>query len=324
MKTTPKVSVVITSYNHAPYLRQRLDSVFAQTFQDFEVLFLDDASTDDSRAIATEYARDGRMRCIFNDRNSGGTFAQWNRGVAESRGEYVWLAESDDYAEPGLLAALVDRLDRHPNCGLAYSQSTEVDSAGITGGPLTYMTQLHPTRWLSDFIASGPEEAATYLLLDNTIPNASAVVFRRQVYLDAGGANERMRLAGDWLMWAKILARSDVAYVAQPLNYFRMHSASVRAQRTHTLRAMWERYLVAGFILQHCPVPPATREEIREHLVNMWGWFATLDPQAEKIWHWRLYLAARQMDPSVHIRWAKKLRTILGKFARRILPIARS
>jgi glycosyltransferase involved in cell wall biosynthesis len=317
----PKVSVVIPSYNHARFLPERIRSVLQQTFQDFEVLIFDDASTDDSRAVIDQF-RDPRIRATFNERNSGSTFQQWNRGVAEARGEYVWLAESDDYADPEFLATLVDLLERHPNCGLAYTQSNEVDCSGLVAGPLTYMQQLHPTRWLSYFVASGPEEAATYLLHENTIPNASGVLFRREIYLAAGGANERMKLAGDWLMWAKLCSRSDVAYVARALNYFRMHPATVRAQRTHTLRAMWERYLVAGFILRHCPVPAAVREEMCAHLVHIWGWFASLDPAANKLWHGRIYFAARQMDPYVHLRWARKLRTVLGKAVRRMLPFA--
>src|SRR5260370_20691240 len=95
----PTVSVIIPNYNHARYLRQRIESVLRQTYQDFEVILLDDCSTDDSRSILSSYAGDSRVRMEFNEVNSGSTFKQWNKGVRLARVEYVWIAESDDYAD---------------------------------------------------------------------------------------------------------------------------------------------------------------------------------------------------------------------------------
>src|SRR5262245_50376289 len=105
----PKVTVITPNYNHARYLPQRLDSILAQTFADFELIILDDASTDNSREVIQAYAaRDPRITAIVNPVNNGSTFKQWNLGLGRARGEYVWFAESDDYAEPTLLEALVD------------------------------------------------------------------------------------------------------------------------------------------------------------------------------------------------------------------------
>src|ERR1700686_241166 len=103
----PKVSIIIPNYNHARYLRKRMDSVLGQTFQNFELILLDDCSTDESRSILLEYATDPRVRIDFNEKNSGSTFRQWNKGVRLAHGEYVWIAESDDYADPHLLERLV-------------------------------------------------------------------------------------------------------------------------------------------------------------------------------------------------------------------------
>src|SRR6266404_3431860 len=110
----PKVSVVIPNYNHARFLRRRIESVMNQSFQDFEVILLDDCSTDESRSILSEYAADPRVKIEFNEKNSGSTFKQWNKGVRLARGEYVWIAESDDYADERLLERLVSRLDAEP------------------------------------------------------------------------------------------------------------------------------------------------------------------------------------------------------------------
>src|SRR3954465_14421936 len=107
----PKVTVITPNYNHARYLSQRLDSILNQTFQDFELIILDDASTDNSRQVIESYASDPRVKTIFNKVNNGSTFKQWNLGLSHARGEYIWFAESDDHADASLLEVLVDRLD---------------------------------------------------------------------------------------------------------------------------------------------------------------------------------------------------------------------
>src|SRR5579871_2477295 len=212
----PKVTVVIPNYNYARFLPQRIESVLNQSYRDFEVLYLDDASTDESAKSFARYAADPRIRSILNTENSGGPFPQWNRGVREATTEYVWIAEADDYADERLLERLVPILDANPNVGIVYCQSRYVDEEGVLGGSAA--SQQDPERWSHDFISLGQEECARYLLFGCTLPNASAVVFRKSVYEATGGADETMQLCGDWHLWAKMLLRSDVAFVAEPLN----------------------------------------------------------------------------------------------------------
>src|ERR1700738_1634065 len=113
-KPMPRVSVIVPNYNHARFLRRRMESVLRQTYRDFEVILLDDCSTDESRSILSEYAGDPRVRLEFNEKNSGSPFKQWNKGVALASGEYGWIAESDDYADERLLERLVAVLDHEP------------------------------------------------------------------------------------------------------------------------------------------------------------------------------------------------------------------
>ena len=110
----PTVSVIVPNYNHARFLPQRIETILRQSYQDFELLLLDDCSTDDSRAILSQYASDPRVRLEFNEMNSGSPFKQWNKGVRLARGKYVWIAESDDYADPQLLERLVAVLEADP------------------------------------------------------------------------------------------------------------------------------------------------------------------------------------------------------------------
>ena len=96
-----KVSVIIPNYNHAKFLKQRIDTVINQTYRDFEIIIIDDCSTDNSREIIEEYAsRYHFISGYFNTSNSGSPFTQWDSGVNKAKGEFIWIAESDDFAEP--------------------------------------------------------------------------------------------------------------------------------------------------------------------------------------------------------------------------------
>ena len=125
----PKVSIVVPNYNHARFLRRRVESVLRQTFHDFEVILLDDCSTDDSRSLLSSYADDPRVRIEFNEVNSGSPFKQWNKGVRLARGEYVWIAESDDYADERMLERLAAVLEAEPKVAFAYCGSDAVSNS---------------------------------------------------------------------------------------------------------------------------------------------------------------------------------------------------
>ena len=224
----PKVSVIIPNYNHAPFLRRRLESVLNQTYRDFEVIYLDDASTDDSDAVFAEFAADERIRAFRNTANSGIPGKQWNKGVLQARGEYIWIAESDDYADERFLEVLVLQLEEHPTAGIVYCQSLVVDEDGEVIGSYDHHTEdFDLNRWKKDYFNRGKDELTDYLLYKNTIPNASAVLFRKRIYEEAGFADEWIRYCGDWLMWVRMLMISDLVFVAESLNYHRRHVGSL-------------------------------------------------------------------------------------------------
>jgi len=269
----PKVSVIIPNYNHARYLPRRIESVLGQTLRDIEVIFLDDASKDDSRRAFEPYAADPRVRAIFNDRNSGSTFRQWNRGFREATGEYLWVAESDDFAEPELLAELCGRLDANPAVGLAYCQSRRVDGEGDDLGSCAEWTDwMSEDHWAADFVTNGRGECLRYLIRQCTIPNASAALLRRSVLDRVGPAAETYRLCGDWLMWARMMLAADVAFVARPLNHFRVHTGTVRHKTTQNALWLEEK---ARFLLQVAREAGMTRVERREVARAVaWNWLS--------------------------------------------------
>jgi|GEM_PF-4192103 Glycosyltransferases involved in cell wall biogenesis len=228
MTETPRISVVVPNYNHARFLDRRLASIFAQTRRDFEVVFLDDASPDDSVAVARAWAGRHPMRLDLREKNTGNPFAQWNRGVSLARGEFVWIAESDDDAAPELLETLVGLLERDPQVVVAHCQSRIVDAHDtLVDVTARWYADLDATRWTTEFTNDGRDECRRFLCLSNTIPNASATVFRRSAYLAAAPANEAMRYSGDWLTWAALLGQGRFAYTPRALNRFRKHGANL-------------------------------------------------------------------------------------------------
>lgn len=103
----PLVSIIIPNYNHARFLDERMQSVLGQTYQNFEVIILDDRSTDNSREVIEKYRSNPKVRKIlFNDTNSGSPFRQWKKGMELASGEIVWIAESDDHCEDTFLEKL--------------------------------------------------------------------------------------------------------------------------------------------------------------------------------------------------------------------------
>src|SRR5579862_9471333 len=183
----PRVSVIVPNYNHARFLPQRIESILNQTFQDFELILLDDCSTDDSRSILSRYSGDPRVTIEFNKVNSGSTFKQWNKGVRLARGEYVWIAESDDYADTRLLEKLVARLDTEPKAVFAQCRSWRVLADGkLEGFQDTYLTDLGSDKWAGDFCADGIQECRNHLVRCCSVQSASSVVFRREVYWEVG------------------------------------------------------------------------------------------------------------------------------------------
>lgn len=269
---TPRVSVIIPNYNHARYLERRILSVLDQTYQGFEVIYLDDASTDESNEVFAKFRDDCRIRAVLNQVNSGSTFKQWNEGVRLARGEYLWIAEADDYADKRLLATLVDRLDSHPNVGVAYCASWEVNEVDVI---IRARQEVHKeifgiARWKKDFVNDGRDECSRYLFIHNTIPNASAALVRKALYEQVGGADPTFRLCGDWMLWTKILQESDICYVAEPLNYWRRHLHTVRHSLMLDGLDLIESYRVMGYIAQHVPVPQHSFERGCDLFARIW------------------------------------------------------
>lgn len=217
-----KVSVIVPNYNHAPFLKERMESILAQDYSDVEVILIDDASTDESVSILKEYTKHPKVKkLIVNETNSGNPFTQWNRGIKEASGDYIWIAESDDVAEPTLLSRLIEAIEQK-DAVLAFGHSQWMDSEGQV-----IARNLDPL-WKRDFSMAGGTFVRQYLLGYNTICNASAVVFKKETVAAVDMYQvEQFNASGDRLFWIQMALQGRVAYVAETLNHFRQHTHKV-------------------------------------------------------------------------------------------------
>lgn len=227
-----RISVIIPNYNHERFLRSRIESVLIQSYKDFECLLFDDASTDGSETIIKELLpTDERVTYYPAIKNSKSTFRQWNKGVKNAEGQVVWIAESDDNADPDFLKKASVPFSGDPEIVLVYCQSYRFNENNeITGTWKDYTDNLDKELFAKDFIMDGREYINRFLIHRNTIPNASAVLFRKDIYEKVGGAPEHLKTNGDWLTWLKMLCYGKVSFIAKPMNYFRYHDNSVIAK----------------------------------------------------------------------------------------------
>ena len=223
---------------------------------------MDDASTDNSREIIQTYAHYPMFRFLFNETGNGSAFKQWQIGLENARGEYVWFAESDDCASPHFLSKLLPILESDKSLGLVYCQSYLIDpSSRVVGDAVQWTDDLDPWRWKKNFINNGRVEIKDYLSKKNTIPNASAVLLRASVLRSIDGLDAGYTLCGDWLLWIKILLRSNVGYVAEKLNYWRQRSSNARTQLPGVLE-LNEGSQIINYLAEELRVPAAEREEL--------------------------------------------------------------
>lgn len=249
----PTVSVIVPNYNHAAFLPQRIESILAQTYQPMEIIILDDCSSDNSLEVIARYQGDSRVsRVVRNEQNSGSTFLQWNRGFGLAKGEYVWIAESDDVAEPHFLSTLVAQLELHPDAAVAFSHSRLIDAEGR----LLSEQNTHNPSPADGVTVHDSRQFLRYLLTFNFIYNASMAVFRRSALNGINEDYQRFRYCGDWHFWASIANKGkEVVEVHEMLNSFRQHPNKVTRKSTKDAVNRWHDELqTIAYIRSLCPL----------------------------------------------------------------------
>lgn len=279
----PRVSIVVPNYNHAAFLRERLDSILNQTYPFHELIVLDDASTDTSVDVIHECLSGTEYQLLVNEANSGSTFLQWDRALALAKGELIWIAESDDVADPTLLEKLVQTFrDRH--VALAYCQSLAInEQSEVTANLIGWTEAISRHLWNQDFVMDGTYFAINFMSIKNVIPNASAVVFRRSLYNSPAALRPDFRLGGDLLLWVSIMHGRRIAYVAETLNRYRFHARTVR--RLQNFIYLSESAAITRYVLELTKAweSPGDLCTPKQHLLDLW-FSIGLEPAAPKLW----------------------------------------
>lgn len=296
-----RVSVIIPNYNHERFLLQRIESVLQQTYRDFELILLDDCSADNSQAIIDHFASHPQVSHVaMNETNSGNTFRQWQKGLELAKGDYVWIAESDDYADRHFLETAMQSLEANPQAGLFFSDYHVADDAGqVTAGDgyppgLGSYFESHP-------VMNGKAFAEDYLYIDNWLVNASAIVFKKEFFVAAGTSYLDYTIAGDWRMWIGICLQSDVIFCNRKLNFFRSHGNTVRSKKKPAL--VVESISVYGYILTKT-TRSQTRLFLKNRVCELWLGLFTLQQKKKAL---QLLPGLLQTDPLLFARAAKKL-----------------
>lgn len=252
MKKLPVVSVILPNYNHSLYLKERIESILNQTYQHFELIMLDDCSTDNSKEILLSYQSHPKVSSlILNAENTGNTFLQWDKGIRLAKGEFIWLAESDDCADPHFLEETVGALSRNRDATLCVTGSVLIDEHSK---PLKRKSR---DRWKETGEVKkfdGVEYVTHNLLYRNYVYNASMVLFRRDVYDELDKSFQQLRCAGDWQFWAEVAMQGNVMEVRRKLNFFRQHTNKVTTKSRYTGEGIFNTIEVMHYILSHTQV----------------------------------------------------------------------
>lgn len=285
-KTTPLVSVIIPNYNHARFLDERIESVLNQTFQNFEIIILDDKSSDNSVDVINKYKDNPHVsHVVINEQNSGKVFYQWHKGFELARGLLIWIAESDDKCLPTLLEELVQEFKRNKNLVLAFTRTvcfTDDGHESISYGDIkdNRTERMDGHKFISKYMAGG-----CY------VTNASSALFRKDIALIIDNQYTTFKGAGDRLFWIEIAEKGNVAIVNKPLNYCRRHGNNVTNRNitsgllqredkrimdylsnNHLISFWKEQWCSSEYIYSYIIIRDVESESLKENLLNLWNY----------------------------------------------------
>ncbi|MCA1990882.1 MAG: glycosyltransferase [Coleofasciculus sp. S288] len=206
----PKISVIIPAYNAMAYLPETVESVLNQTFDDFELVIINDGSSDDIEQWVSQIT-DSRIRLI-SQKNQGLAAAR-NTGIAHARSEYLAFLDADDLWEPTKLEKQVRILEENSEVGLVYTWVAYIDENGQPTGRV-FKNQAEGDVWEK-------------LTEHNIVECGSVAMVRRSCFETCGDFDRNLRsFAEDWDMWLRIASRYPFKAVQEPLVYYRQHSNS--------------------------------------------------------------------------------------------------
>lgn len=248
------VSVIIPNYNHARFLNQRMTSILSQTYLPTEVIILDDCSTDDSLEVINQFKMHPCVKhIIVNDKNSGSPFLQWQKGIDLANGDWIWIAESDDYADLTFLEKLIEIANNNPSAGILYANSALVYENVVQKETFAELknVRIRTNKWSSSYFNKGINEINEALLPYGTINNTSAVLFKASVLKTINFLDRPFKYIGDKYVFVKILAQADISYCADTLNFYRANPAGVPKYTQNYFEYTIEHFYILSWVKQN-------------------------------------------------------------------------
>ena len=233
MSSSINLSVVIPNYNYEKFMFQRLYSILNQTEKVSEVIILDDCSKDNSRELIDKIYDNLKdiinIKKIYNETNSGSAFKQWNKGFTLAEGDYVWIAEADDYCDKKFLKNILAPIKNDKDIVLSYCDTAFINRDGnIFMKTIRNEIDIMKTgHWDSSYVNDGKKEIENYSFLNCTVANVSSVVFKKNDYSKYFELSGKFKQAGDWLFYVNVISEGKVAYTNKALNYYRLHGSNV-------------------------------------------------------------------------------------------------
>ncbi len=272
---SPLVTIIVPNYNHEIYLRERLESIYNQSYRNFEVLLLDDSSTDQSRDILNEYKNrySDNTITLFNEKNSGGVFHQWKKGLELARGELIWIAESDDACTENFLDELV-QLFQNSGVRLAFSRTDFIrgDTAEKVWTSEEYWGEVGFGLDSDQAIMSAHELVEKVWAARNICANVSSAVFRNPGKIDI--LDEKvwrdLRICGDWVLYFHLIRGGLVGYTGRATNYYRMHGGNTSTSLHNSDVFFKEHEIVAKYAVKLFSVGDAAIRHHQDVLYRHW------------------------------------------------------
>ena len=266
-----KVSVIVPNYNYGKYLKKRVKTILDQTYPIYELIILDDCSTDGSAELAKNIILDLKLgnpniniKFVGNDKNSGKAMSQWQKGFELAKGDYVWIAEADDLCRKTFLENVMIGFEDEATV-ISYSESAVINGRGIIIAPnLRFSRDKEKTgHYKKSYIKNGEDEIKEIMAIRCSIPNVSGVVFKKDTKIPFKKYfTEALKFqqAGDWYFYVNILKHGKIAYCKKSLNIFRKHHASVTKNSNKTGVHFGEIKKMQKYIAENYPLSKETKQ----------------------------------------------------------------
>ncbi len=273
-KYSPFVSIIVPNYNHEAYLRRRLDSIYEQTYQNFEVILMDDCSQDNSKKILDEYHSKYRKntRTLYNTSKAKNVSEQWRKGMLEAKGELVWIAESDDYCTLNFIEALVPYFENSATM-LSYCNTINMNGEGTEqiGSIQRYLCDLSKVHWNRPFLQTAAACTKESFSIKNIVPNVSGALLRKPENDFLNRKEWRnFRFCGDWLFYLDLIRGGLIAYSIDATNFFRIHDSNNTQLGFSKAIFYKEHEEVCLFIKQRYDVPSKNFEIMNGVCKDLW------------------------------------------------------